>query len=74
MMRREIANSREIIRLLETGVPFIALTDQGETPLMYGTNLPDLLARRIQLMEAHMDDDPHVDPDYIERMAGMPIF
>ncbi|MFO7617761.1 MAG: hypothetical protein R6V75_10975, partial [Bacteroidales bacterium] len=52
MIRLEIANSREIISLLETGVEFIALTDQGETPLMYGTNLPELLLRRIELMEA----------------------
>jgi hypothetical protein len=74
MMRDEIANSKEIIRLFKYGIEFIALTDQGETPLMYGVNLPELIEKRIALMEKHIDDDPYIDGNYIERMAGRPVY
>jgi hypothetical protein len=74
MIQLEIANSLELIELFDSGIEFIALTDQGETPLMYGVNLPDLLVKRIELMKAHINDDPFIDHNYIERMAGMPIY
>ena len=45
-------------------------TDFGETPLMHGRNLKELLRRRIALMERHIDDDPFIDHDYMMRMAG----
>jgi len=48
----------------------MATTDLGESPLMHGRNLKDLLARRIALMERHRTDDPYIDPGYMERMAG----
>jgi hypothetical protein len=73
MMLLEIANSEQLIKLFRTGIEFIALTDQGETPLMYGVNLPELLAKRIALMKGHMNDDPFIDGNYIERMAGKPM-
>ncbi|MGE5362349.1 MAG: hypothetical protein ACM3NQ_25315, partial [Bacteroidales bacterium] len=73
MMRKEIANSEAIAALLDSGVEFMATTDLGETPLMHGRNLKDLLARRIALMERHMNDDPFIDHDYMMRMAGQPL-
>lgn len=74
MIRFEIINTEEIIQLLSSGIDFIALTDKGETPLMHGTNLRELLAIRISLMKEHMDDDPYIDMNYIERKAGEPIY
>jgi hypothetical protein len=74
MIRFEITNTEEIMQLLSSGIEFIALTDKGETPLMHGTNLRELLARRISLMKEHMDDDPYIDMNYIERKAGEPIY
>ncbi len=74
MIREEIANSEEVMRLFESDIEFIALTDQGETPLMYGINLPDLQKKRIELMKAHIHDDPYIDQNYMERMAGMPVY
>ena len=56
--------------LVDSGVEFMATTDLGESPLMHGRNLKDLLARRIALMERHADDDPFIDHDYMMRMAG----
>jgi hypothetical protein len=50
-------------------VAFMATTDQGETPLIYGENLRESLQRRMALMEAHRDDEPFIDPDYMERQA-----
>ncbi len=74
MMKLEIANSEEIIRLFNSGIEFIALTDQGETPLMYGINLPELIGKRIEMMKSHLEDDPFIDHNYMERMAGMPLY
>ena len=70
MMNREIENSRELMRLLDSGVEFMATTDKGETPLMHGSNLKTLLQKRIALMERHLDDEPYIDHRYTEKMAG----
>jgi hypothetical protein len=70
MIAKEVANSRDLMDLLDSGVEFMATTDLGESPLMHGRNLKDLLARRIALMERHAKDDPFIDPGYMERMAG----
>jgi len=70
MIAKEIANSRDLMDLLGSGIEFMATTDLGESPLMHGRNLKDLLARRIILMERHARDEPFVDPSYMQRMAG----
>ena len=70
MIAKEIANSRDLAALVDTGVEFMATTGLGESPLMHGRNLKDLLAKRIALMERHAADDPFIDPGYMERMAG----
>jgi hypothetical protein len=67
---REIANSRSLLRLLESPVEFMTTTDLGETPLIHGRNLPDLLRKRIALMERHRDDRPWIDHDYMMRKAA----
>ena len=71
MVDKEIENTRELEKLLDSGVEFMSMTDMGETPLIYGSNLKSLLPRRIELMEKHRYDEPYIDPDYIEKMAGM---
>ena len=68
----ELANSRRLMALLETGVEFMATTDQAETPLIHGGNLEELLEKRMALMEAHRNDEPYIDPEYMERKAGQP--
>jgi hypothetical protein len=70
MIAKEIANSRDLMDLVDSGVEFMATTDLGESPLMHGRNLKNLLARRIALMETHAKDDPFIDSGYMERMAG----
>jgi hypothetical protein len=70
MMEKEIANSEALARLVDSGVEFMATTDKGETPLMHGRNLKELLRKRIVLMTRHMDDEPFIDHDYMMKMAG----
>jgi hypothetical protein len=70
MIAKEIANSREVMALVDSGTDFMATAAEGESPLMHGGNLKTLLARRIELMQQHAADDPFIDPQYMERMAG----
>ena len=70
MMEKEIENTRQLAGLLRSGIEFMAMTDLGETPLIHGSNLGDLLKKRIELMSNHMEDEPFIDPDYMMRRAG----
>jgi hypothetical protein len=72
MMEEELENSRRLLELLDSGVDFMAMTDQAETPLIYGDSLRESIRKRMALMETHRDDEPFIDPDYMERQAGMP--
>lgn len=72
MVESEMENSRRLMTLLDTGVEFMATTDQEETPLIHGGNLRELLQKRMALMEAHGHDEPYIDPGYMERKAGQP--
>jgi hypothetical protein len=73
MTDREIENARMLQDLLDCGVEFMAQTDLGETPLIHGSNMKNLLERKIILMEKHRRDEPYIDPDYMERMAAQPL-
>jgi len=70
MIGREIDNTDRLIELLDSDVEFLATTDLNETPLMYGQNMKELLAKRKELMLAHRGDDPHIDAAYVERRAS----
>jgi hypothetical protein len=70
MITKELENSEALMELLGSGVEFIATTDRGETPLIHGENLKELLTKRMELMVAHRNDEPFIDPDYMERQAG----
>jgi hypothetical protein len=70
MIAGELANSEQLLELLDSGVEFMATTDLGESALMYGRNLKEMVQKRIELMSAHRDDEPYIDPEYIERNAG----
>ena len=70
MISSEMENSVQLQALLESDIELMATTDQEETPLIYGRKLSEALAKRIKLMSAHRDDEPFIDPEYIERNAG----
>jgi hypothetical protein len=65
MIAKEIANSLELMAVIDSGVEFMATTDLGESPLIHGRNLKDLLARRIAMMEEHAGDDPYINRGYM---------
>lgn len=69
----EIANSRALQAVIDSGVEFMATSGQGESPLMHGRNLRALLDTRIALMERRRDDEPFIDHKYMERMAAKAI-
>jgi hypothetical protein len=73
MMLQEIANSKDLLELLASGVEFMATTDQQETPLIHGRNLDVLLNRRLTLMQAHLDDQPFIDSSYMQRKAAQAV-
>ncbi|MCR4438072.1 MAG: hypothetical protein QHJ34_03415 [bacterium] len=70
LMEKEIENTERLKKLWVSSVAFMSLTDKGETPLMYGDNLGELLDRRIELMRKHMDDEPFIEEGYMERRAA----
>ncbi len=73
-IEKEMENTKALLNLFDSGVEFMALTDKGETPLVYGNNIRELLVRRLGLMKRHIDDEPFIDHNYIERKAGEPIY
>ena len=72
-MELEIKNSFSLIEILGDDVEFMAMTDKGETPLIHGINIKENIRKRIALMQEHIDDEPYIDPEYIQRIAGQPI-
>ncbi|MGD0583001.1 MAG: hypothetical protein ABR974_08675 [Bacteroidales bacterium] len=73
LMELEIENSVNLLDLFDDDVEFMAQTDRGETPLIHGINMRENLRKKIKLMQEHMDDEPYIDPGYIERKAGSGI-
>jgi hypothetical protein len=73
MIGREIENARAMIRLWEeTDVVWMMTSPLGETPFIHGMNYPDLLRKKIELMERHRKDRPFIDPEYMFRFEGDP--
>jgi len=69
MVDDEIRNARDLAALFESSkTRFMPVDPTGETFNMYGTNLPELIARKVALMEKHRDDEPRIDPDFMWRM------
>ena len=72
-IQKEIVNTEVLLNLLDSGVEFMAVTDKGETPLVYGNNMDELLIKRLVLMSKHIEDEPFIDHEYTQRKAGEPI-
>ncbi|MGZ5438926.1 MAG: hypothetical protein ACXWFJ_03675, partial [Candidatus Aminicenantales bacterium] len=71
MVDDEIANARELAVLFESSkTRFMPIDPTGETFNMYGTNLAELIRKKIALMEAHRDDEPRIDPDFMWRLPS----
>jgi hypothetical protein len=71
MVDDEIANARDLAVLFESSkTRFMPIDPAGETFNMYGTNLAELIRKKIALMEAHRNDEPRIDPDFMWRLPS----
>jgi hypothetical protein len=71
MVDDEIANAKELAALFESSkTRFMPVDPTGETFNMYGGNLPELIRRKVALMEKHRDDEPRIDPDFMWRLPS----
>jgi hypothetical protein len=70
LIEDEIENSRTLLELWESSSePFMPVSTVGERWYSYGENFPELLKTRIHLMKTHLNDTPHIDPDYMWRLS-----
>jgi len=73
MMKREIQNCRELIKLWEKArIEWMIVSGSEETAFIHGENFPHLLDKKIALMERHRNDEPYIDPGYMFRLANNP--
>jgi hypothetical protein len=71
MIDDEIANAGDLADLFETSkTRFMPVDPTGETFNMYGTNLPELIRKKIALMKEHRNDEPRIDPDFMWRLPA----
>jgi len=69
MVDDEIANAKALAALFESSTTrFMPVDPTGETFNMYGPNLASLIVRKVALMEAHRNDEPRIDPDFMWRL------
>ncbi len=68
MVDDEVKNARDLAALFESSTTcFMPIDPSGETFNMYGKNLAELIRRKAALMEAHRNDEPRIDPDFMWR-------
>jgi len=69
MVDDEIANAKALAALFESSTTrFMPVDPTGETFNMHGPNLASLIGRKVALMEAHRNDEPRIDPDFMWRL------
>jgi hypothetical protein len=69
MVDDEVRNARNLAALFESSrTRFMPVDPTGETFNMYGANLPELIRKKIALMEKHRNDEPRIDPDFMWRL------
>ena len=69
MIDDEIGNARALAALFEASkTRFMPVDPTGETFNMYGTNLPELIRKKVALMEKHRNDEPRIDPNFMWRL------
>ncbi len=70
MVTSEVDNARNLLKLWnESSVDWMPVSKSGESLHIYGENFGENLARKIALMEQHIDDEPYIDPNYMWRMS-----
>ncbi|MCG8605190.1 hypothetical protein MJD09_09355 [bacterium] len=69
MVESELRNAEELLDLWNSSTTdFFPLWEIGETMHTYGTNLGELVERKIELTKRYRNHAPFVDPNYMWRM------
>lgn len=73
MIETEIQNCADLIELWEKApVEWMIVSGAEETAFIHAENFPELLEKKISLMEKHRGDEPSIDPDYMFRVKNNP--
>ncbi|MDZ7374897.1 MAG: hypothetical protein ONB23_13150 [candidate division KSB1 bacterium] len=71
LMLDEMDNTRELLRLWhESSTEWMAVSALGETMFLYDASFPRHLETKLRLMEAHLEDEPYIDPDYMWKKSA----
>jgi hypothetical protein len=66
----ELMNAEDLLRLWNTSqTNFMPVALFGENWAFYGSNLGELLQKKINLMKKHREDTPLIDPTFMWRMG-----
>ena len=66
----EMKNAENLLRLWNTShTNFMPIASLGENWAFYGSNLGELLQKKIDLMKKHREDTPFIDPNFMWRMG-----
>jgi hypothetical protein len=69
MVLDEIKNTQDLLKLWENStVDFMPVSTMGETMVIYGENLGELLKKKIELMTGRENDEPSIDPNFMWQM------
>lgn len=69
MVTSELENTKNLLNLWnESRVDWMPVSGGGESLHIYGQNFGEHLRRKIVLMQEHIDDEPHIDPNFMWRM------
>ncbi|MCX6144970.1 MAG: hypothetical protein NTZ35_17330 [Ignavibacteriales bacterium] len=67
----ELKNAEDLLRLWNTShTNFMPVASLGENWAFYGSNLGELLQKKIDLMKKHREDIPFIDPNFMWRMGA----
>ena len=67
----ELKNAEDLLRLWRTSrTNFMPIASLGENFAFYGSNLGELLQKKIDLMRKHRENTPFIDPDFMWRMGA----
>ncbi|MBD3414140.1 MAG: hypothetical protein GF421_06900 [Candidatus Aminicenantes bacterium] len=73
MMDREIQNSQNLIEIWEQApIDWMIVSKNKQTPFIYGNNFPDLMKKRIQLMEKYRHFEPFIDRNFMYKIKNDP--
>lgn len=73
LIESEINNSKNLLELWEkASCEWMIISGSEETPFIYKDNVPELLKKKIDLMESYKGREPNIDHNYMYRIKNNP--